>query len=79
MIVWVWIGSILMVCGVLLLAMAGIHFGRMSGSRLDPLAGRTIEPPGRQGLRVFAIDRTWPGLLLVAVGAMLLLAGAWIG
>jgi hypothetical protein len=69
------LGALLVVSGVLFLAAQPIWRGRLSErrSRSAP-AGPTLEPrrPGAGlGLRT-----NWPGLALIALGAILLLVGA---
>ena len=68
------IGALLVVCGLLFMAGAAIFRGRMTdphASRRDP-AGLTLEPR-RQGMGFLGLKANWPGLLLAAVGVVLLL------
>jgi drug/metabolite transporter (DMT)-like permease len=72
----IWIGALLIVVGVVLAAVPPILQGRMSRPRpVTPARpGKTLEPdrPGK-GLD----PRTnWPSLAMIALGAVLLLAGA---
>ena len=71
-----WLGALLVICGVVQLAWSAINRGRLSDSHTDPLAGRTLEPSHR-GLRFLGLGQTWPGLLLIAIGAIVLLSGAF--
>jgi hypothetical protein len=68
------IGALLVVCGLLYMTGTAIFRGRMSdphASARDPL-GLTLEPR-RSGLRVLELKANWPGLLLVAIGVLMLL------
>ena len=67
------IGALLVTCGVLYMAGAAIFRGRMSEPHPFPreLGGPTLEPRHR-GLGL-GLKANWPGLLLVAIGALLLL------
>jgi len=72
----VWLGAILVFGGVLFMAVQTIWWGPLSAARRSRLAGPTLEPrtPGTDG--VFGLKANWPGLVLMALGAVLLLAGA---
>ena len=74
------IGALLFVGGVIYMAGATLGRGRLSDpapAQAAPLAtpGPTLEP-SRRGLRFLGIGANWPGLLMVAAGAILLLSGA---
>jgi hypothetical protein len=72
----VWLGALLVLSGVLFMAVQAIWRGRLSGrrSREATLAANTLEPrkPGA-GL---GLATNWPGLALLALGMLLLLAAA---
>ena len=74
MILIIWLGALLMFIGVVYMASQPIWRGRLSGGRRlrSGKPSDTLEPqrPGRG----FGIGSNWPGLALVAVGAVLLLA-----
>lgn len=72
-----WFGALLVICGIVMLAFAAIYRGHLSDSHADPIAGRTLEP-WRRGAVFFGTGRNWPGLLLVTIGAITLLAGAFV-
>jgi hypothetical protein len=59
-----------------LLALAAINHSQLSDSHVDPIAGRTLEP-WRRGLGFLGVSRSWPGLLLIGIGALSLLIGAF--
>jgi hypothetical protein len=68
------IGALLLALGILYMAGTAIFRGKMSDphvSARDP-AGLTLEPR-RSGIRVLGLKTNWPGLLLAAVGALMLL------
>jgi len=75
------IGALLLVAGVVYMAGATLRRGRLSDpapldttqDRMIPAtAGPTLEPE-RRGLGFLGLTTNWPGLLMVAVGAVLLL------
>ena len=74
--VLVWIGALLVVGGVVFTAMQAIWRGRLSGPQRSPsgLARDTLEPTNPAG--GFSLKANWPGLALIAFGALLLLVGA---
>ena len=70
------LGALLVIVGVLFMAAQPIWRGRLSGVRRLRSAqpSDTLEP--ERPARGFGIKSNWPGLALVALGAILLLAGA---
>jgi drug/metabolite transporter (DMT)-like permease len=76
-VVLIWIGALLVIIGVLFLAVQPLRRGELSGGRLrSPQASDTLEP--RRPGRGFGMKSNWPGLALVALGVILLLAAAVI-
>jgi hypothetical protein len=75
MLIIFWLGALLVVCGVVLTAAPPIWRARLSGrrSRSATAAAGTLEP--RRPGSGFGLKRTWPGLALIALGAILLLVG----
>lgn len=73
----IWLGGLLVIVGLLYLAGQTIWYGRMSGATPSrPVSsGTTLEPP-RRGVRFLGLGSNWPGIALMALGAILLLAGA---
>lgn len=72
--VWL-LGALLVVSGLLFMAYQAIARGRMSDARRSrSAAGDTLEPRGGRG--AFGLEANWPGLALVALGGIILLAGA---
>jgi hypothetical protein len=72
-----WLGALLVVSGVVLTAAPPIWRGQLSERRSRSAAGatdRTLEP--RRPGAGFGLKRNWPGLALIALGAVLLLVGA---
>ena len=67
------LGALLVIAGVVLIARAAIARGRLSDPHRDPVAGRTLEPR-RAGLGFLGLTVNWPGLLLAALGMLMLLA-----
>lgn len=78
------IGALLFMGGVIYMAGAALTRGRLSDpapvhaapdSRTPNLAtpGPTLEPQ-RRGLRFLGLGANWPGLLMIAAGAVLLLS-----
>ena len=72
----IWIGALLVLGGVLFTAAKSLGRGRLSDARSlrQGYASGTLEPKGA-GAR-FPLGAIWPGLVLLALGALLLLAGA---
>jgi hypothetical protein len=72
------IGVFLIFAGMLAIVDKAIWGGRLSGRR-DPQGSRsrseTLEPR-RGGARAFRIEENWLGLVLMALGGVLLLVGA---
>jgi hypothetical protein len=72
----VWLGALLLLGGVALMAAQPIWRARLSGRQPpSPGAAETLEP--RRPGAGFRLADNWPGLLLVLLGAILLLAGAF--
>jgi hypothetical protein len=71
MTIFAWLGALLTIVGVLYLVKQVIWQGPLSGpvGRRPPV---TLEP--RVG--IFRFERYWPGFALIALGSILLLAGA---
>ena len=69
-------GALLVAVGPVELAGPPIWRGRLSGkrSRAATVADNTLEP--RQPGAGFTLAASWPGLALIALGAVLLLVGA---
>jgi hypothetical protein len=72
----IYIGALLVIGGVLFLAYEAIWGGRLSGAnRRSTIVERTtLEPKDRSV--AFDLRANWPGFVLIALGAILLLAGA---
>ncbi|PSH65663.1 hypothetical protein CU102_19400 [Phyllobacterium brassicacearum] len=68
------VGALLVTCGLLYMAGAAIYRGRLTESRSSPRepAGLTLEPRHRS-LRFLGLKANWPGLLIAAIGALMLL------
>ncbi len=74
----IWLGAFLVIAGVVLLAKAALDRGRLSGTTQGPTdTGGTLEPQSR-GVRFLGLSGNWPGLALMAFGAVLLLFGATV-
>jgi len=70
------LGALLVLGGFLYTAYTAIWRGPLSGpdSSRQPVRG-TLEPPTRS-MRFLGVRTNWPGILLMAIGAVLLLSGA---
>jgi hypothetical protein len=67
-------GALLFIAGVVYMAAAAINRGRLSDPYSDPEQRvRTLEPRHR-GLGFLGWKANWPGLVMMAAGALLLLA-----
>lgn len=67
-------GALLVLAGVVYLGVAAIWTGPLSRSRRSATTTDTLEPP-RRGIALFELSRDWPGLALLALGGLLILAG----
>ena len=76
MVMTTWLGALLIVGGVLYMAGAAIFRGRLSDPHTTPAGVRTLEP-SRRGLRFLGLGTNWPGLLLIAIGVVLMFSGAF--
>ena len=70
------LGALLVLGGVLYMTRNAIWWGSLSGpdSSRRPVRG-TLEPP-RRGVGFLGLGTNWPGILLMAIGAILLVSGA---
>ena len=69
------LGALLVFGGVLYMVRAVIWRGSLSG----PDSGRPVRgtlEPRRRGLGFLGIGTNWPGILLMAIGTVLLVSGA---
>jgi hypothetical protein len=72
----IWLGALLVFGGVLFMAVQTIWRGPLSDARRSRSAGATLEPLTPDAGGVFGVKANWPGFVLIALGAVLLLAGA---
>jgi hypothetical protein len=70
MVLMMGLGALLVLGGILYMVRATIWRGSLSRP-----AGDTLEPT-RRGVGFLGVGANWPGLLLMAIGAVLLLSGA---
>ncbi|MCG7393454.1 hypothetical protein MHY87_11105 [Microvirga sp. ACRRW] len=71
-IVLIWIGALLILCGVVYGAALALWGGRLSDARRDrPMrAGDSLEP--RQSPKSFSIRTHWPALAMILLGSILI-------
>ena len=69
------LGALLVLGGILYMARNAIWRGPLSGPDSSRPARDTLEP-SRRSVRFLGLGTNWPGILLMAVGAVLLVAGA---
>jgi hypothetical protein len=69
------LGALLVLGGLLYIVRATIWRGPLSGRDSSRPVRDTLEPP-RRGLGFLGIGANWPGILLMAIGAVLLVSGA---
>jgi hypothetical protein len=69
------LGALLLLGGLVYMAWAAIHRGRMSGpaAKPDDPGERTLEPRHR-GLGFLGWRANWPGLAMIALGGLLLVS-----
>ena len=75
----VWIGAVLVICGVVYMARMAIFRGDLSGPHApayDP--GSVTLEPFHRGLRFLGVQANWPGIAMIVLGALLLLFGAFL-
>jgi hypothetical protein len=70
----IWLGALFFVAGVLYAAFQALWRGRLTSRHRSAVAGDTLEPQVSGG--GFGLAANWPALALMALGAILLLAGA---
>jgi hypothetical protein len=73
----IWLGALLIIGGVLFLALQPMLRGRFSRLRRLRTArpSNTLEP--EKPAKGLDIQSNWPGLAMLVLGAIFLLAGAW--
>ena len=64
-------GALLVVGGILYMARTAIWWGSLSGLRSSGPVPDTLEP-SRRGMRFLGLGANWPGLVLMAIGAVLI-------
>ena len=69
------LGALLVLGEILYMARNAIWRGPLSGPESSRPVRDTLEPP-RRSMRFLGLGTNWPGILLMAVGAVLLVAGA---
>ena len=74
----IWLGVIFVIGGLVFLAYQSIWRGRLSDAtrKSSEVPHDTLEP--RRTAPGFGLKANWPGLLLVVLGGILLLAGAGV-
>ena len=68
------LGALLVLGGLLYMVRTAIWRGPLSGQDSSRPTRETLEPP-RRGVTFLGLGTNWPGLLLMAVGAILLVSG----
>jgi sulfite exporter TauE/SafE len=69
------LGALLVLGGILYMARTAIWRGPLSGPDSSGPVRDTLEPP-RRSVRFLGLGTNWPGILLMAIGAVLLVSGA---
>jgi len=69
------LGALLVLVGILYMARSAIWRGPLSGPESSRPVRDTLEPP-RRSMRFLGLGTNWPGILLMAVGAVLLVSGS---
>ncbi|WP_050980118.1 hypothetical protein [Sinorhizobium sojae] len=78
-IVWaILTGAFLVLCGLLYMTTEALSRRRLSKEPDPVVEPRQSLEPRRQGLRFLGMGRNWPGAVLMFVGALLLLYGAFL-
>ncbi|WP_083338533.1 hypothetical protein [Ensifer sp. LCM 4579] len=71
-------GAFLVICGLLYMIAAALSRRRLSKEPDPAVEPRQSLEPRRQGLRFLGVGRNWPGVVLMFIGALLLLYGAFL-
>jgi hypothetical protein len=69
------LGALLVLGGILYMAYTAIWRGPLSGRDSSRPVRGTLEPP-RRSMRFLGVGTNWPGILLMAIGAVMLVSGA---
>ena len=69
------LGALLVIYGIVYTARSAIWRGPLSGRDSSRPVRGTLEPP-RRSLRFLGLGTNWPGILLMAIGAVLLVSGS---
>jgi hypothetical protein len=74
----IWLGAVLIIGGVVFMAAQPMLQGRLSRlRRVSPARpGNTLEP--ERPAKGFGMNSNWPGLLMIALGTVLLLGWALV-
>ena len=68
------LGALLVLGGLLYTVRTAIWRGPLSGPGSSRPISETLEPP-RRGMRFLGLGTNWPGIVLMAIGAGLLVSG----
>lgn len=77
MIIIISLGALIAISGILLIARGAIFRGRLSGPRTSSSADHTLEP-STSGIAAFSLGENWLGLVLFAIGSIMLLTGVFV-
>lgn len=70
------LGALLVLGGILYMARTAIWRGPLSGRDSSQPPRDTLEPP-RRGLGFLGVGTNWPGIVLLAIGAVLLVSAGF--
>jgi hypothetical protein len=70
------LGALLVLGGILYMARTAIWRGPLSGRDSSQPARDTLEP-SRRGLGFLGVGTNWPGIVLLAIGAVLLVSAGF--
>ena len=73
---FIWLGALLVIGGIVYLAGQAIWRGRLSGEGRSSAGTGTLEPPSR-GVGFLGFESNWPGIAAIVLGAGLLLFGGF--
>jgi hypothetical protein len=68
------LGALLVLGGLMYMVRTAIWRGPLSGQGSSRPTRETLEPP-RRGVRFLGLGTNWPGIVLMAIGAGLLVSG----
>ena len=74
----IWLGALLVVCGLIYMVYEALRRGRLSGTKRSPPTQDGTLEPRRHGVGFLGLTGNWPGFALMGLGFLLMLVGVWL-